>query len=74
MIFLGQFRVSVDSCYSFIAVDSHHLLLAGLPAHCPRNAFSPELPSRYLGQDTGPTVHSRWLAPLTSLSASLTFR
>ena len=25
--------------YSFIAVDSHHLLLAGLPAHCPRNSM-----------------------------------
>jgi hypothetical protein len=22
--------------YSFIVVDFHHLLLAGLPAHCPR--------------------------------------
>ena len=24
-------------CYSFIAVDLHHLLLAGLPAHAKRN-------------------------------------
>jgi len=24
--------------YSFIAVDLHHLLLAGLPAHCHRNS------------------------------------
>src|SRR6202035_1320801 len=27
-------RLGADvGCYSFIAVDSHHLLLAGLPAH-----------------------------------------
>ena len=33
-------------CYSFIAVDSHHLLLAGLPAH---SAFDPSLPKlKYL--------------------------
>jgi hypothetical protein len=34
-------------CYSFIVVDSHHLLLAGLPAH---SALDPELPNlnRYL--------------------------
>ena len=25
--------------YSFIAVDLHHLLLAGLPAHCPWNSM-----------------------------------
>jgi len=30
-------------CYSFIAVDSHHLLLAGLPAHA---ACDPDLPFR----------------------------
>jgi hypothetical protein len=28
-------------CYSFIVVDLHHLLLAGLPAH---SAFHPERP------------------------------
>jgi hypothetical protein len=27
-------------CYSFIAVDFHHLLLAGLPAHAKRSQFS----------------------------------
>ncbi len=29
-------RLGADAVrYSFIAVDFHHLLLAGLPAHCP---------------------------------------
>ena len=32
--------------YSFIAVDLHHLLLAGLPAHPWKNAFA---------EDGGPT-------------------
>jgi protein-S-isoprenylcysteine O-methyltransferase Ste14 len=27
--------------YSFTAVDLHHLLLAGLPAHCHRNSVIP---------------------------------
>jgi len=32
-------RIGGDvGCYSFIAVDSHHILLAGLPAHSPRVA------------------------------------
>ena len=26
-------------CYSFIAVDLHHLLLAGLPAHLCKNSY-----------------------------------
>ena len=31
-------RLGVDADrYSFIAADFHRLLLAGLPAHCPRN-------------------------------------
>ncbi len=31
-------RLGADAVrYSFIAVDFHHLLLAGLPAHCHRN-------------------------------------
>jgi len=29
-------------CYSFIAVDSHHLLLAGLPAHSLPGLLRPE--------------------------------
>jgi len=32
----GCARIGGDvGCYSFIAVDSHHILLAGLPAHSP---------------------------------------
>ena len=32
-------RLGADAVrYSFIAVDLHHLLLAGLPAHCHRNS------------------------------------
>ena len=32
-------RLGADAVrYSFIAVDLHHLLLAGLPAHCHRKA------------------------------------
>jgi hypothetical protein len=31
-------------CYSFIAVDLHHLLLAGLPAHLCENAVADMIP------------------------------
>ena len=34
-------------CYSFIAVDSHHLLLAGLPAHSGIDPLETNAPSRH---------------------------
>jgi len=37
----GSARLGADVVrYSFIAVDSHHLLLAGLPAHPCENSFA----------------------------------
>ena len=43
-------RLGADAVrYSFIVVDLHHLLLAGLPAHCHRNAST----AVYSGADRG---------------------
>src|SRR5262245_66199403 len=50
-------RLGADvGCYSFIAVDLHHLLLAGLPAHAfpslthKRHAFVDEIHSGWVRQ------------------------
>ena len=44
-------RLGADAVrYSFIAVDLHHLLLAGLPAHCHRNPSVTGIP--HLGNPT----------------------
>jgi hypothetical protein len=41
-------RLGVDVVrYSFIAVDLHHLLLAGLPAHLCENAVGDMIPGAY---------------------------
>jgi len=47
-------RIGGDvDCYSFIAVDSHHILLAGLPAHSlalrPAHSRSHQIRDRYPG-------------------------
>jgi hypothetical protein len=42
-------RLGADvDCYSFIAVDLHHLLLAGLPAHAHCEPFSYRPPTTLL--------------------------
>ena len=53
-------RIGGDvGCYSFIAVDSHHILLAGLPAHSlalqPTGSLS--RPRRPLSRGSGPSGH-----------------
>ena len=51
-------RIGGDvGCYSFIAVDSHHILLAGLPAHSLtlRPTGSLNRPRRPLSRGSGPS-------------------
>jgi hypothetical protein len=55
--------------YSFIAVDLHHLLLAGLPAHF--ESYMPSQPVRSLG---GMSWSTRILATFPRVNETLTVR
>jgi hypothetical protein len=51
----GSARLGADVVrYSFIAVDLHHLLLAGLPAHAQRNPGSTKLRGKAAPMTTPP--------------------
>jgi hypothetical protein len=56
----GRARIGGDvGCYSFIAVDLHHILLAGLPAHSLtlRPVESLSRPRRPLSRGSGPASY-----------------